>query len=307
MAIVQHEVILAPDGESYQSSYSPYGDKIVYVSRNRIGHQQAQIYERDLSSGRERRLTFQNGNLSSPRYAPNEKSILYSSPTDELKENPPLLQAPKAESKLPLQYREPNEVYLHNLDSLEMTRLTKRPGFDGEARFSPDGREIFWTRNRNDRTEIVFQNVGGYGIPHMVFRLGTNPTQYAMSSDGKTAAWIEWDENYTISHLKIRKGKDVIEVNPAQTVVKTDIEFSRDGRWLVWAQADRDKSHFELWSYDVENLCARKLQVPDGSERRYPSLSPDLQWLTYTVIRDKKPQVARTTFVQPSGPCRPSN
>lgn len=296
------------DGDSYQASYSTFGNKILFVSRGRPGHTQAQIYEKDFTTNRERRLTFQNGNVSGPRLHPQERMFLYSSPTDELKEN--LLQTnPGKEPKLPVAYREPNEVYLHNLDTLEMTRITRRPGFDAEARFSSDGRNIFWTRTRADRTEVVTATAQGSNA-YAIRNLGKNPTQYNFSPDGQVAAWIDWNDDFTVSALKLRKGKEVIEINADQNTLKTDIDISRDGQWLLWSQVVDPKAaqpRHEIWVYDLENLCSRKANVPDDSDRRYPALSPDLQWLTYTVTRAGKSIIARTTFVQPSGPCRESN
>lgn len=293
---------MVSEGESSQPSYSNFGNKLIFISRQRPGHQQAQVYERDLSSGRERRLTFQNGHLSWPRLHPQDRLLLYSSTTDELKENPPILQEPGKARKFPFPYTEPNELYLHNLDTLEMTRLTKRPGFDGEARFAAEGRQISWTRQRLDRTEIATSAVGGQA--QLVGRLGKNATQFVTSPDGKVSAWVEWNDDFTASKLKIRRSKDVIEVDADQAALKTDLEISRDSRWLLWAQAKAPGAPLQIWTFDLENPCARPAVVPDNSDRRYPTLSPDLQWLTYTVQKNKKSMIARTTFVQPTGPCR---
>src|SRR6185312_6569959 len=64
--------VIVGDGNSSQPSYSPDGSKLLFVSRGRVGHKLAQVYEKDLSSGFERRITFQNGNCYRPRYHPKE-------------------------------------------------------------------------------------------------------------------------------------------------------------------------------------------------------------------------------------------
>src|SRR4051812_48354251 len=83
--------IVIEDGESSQAVYNSKGDKILFNSKKRPGHTHDQVYEKDLSTGAERRITFQNGSTFQPRYQPKDQGIIYSSSTDELKENPPLL------------------------------------------------------------------------------------------------------------------------------------------------------------------------------------------------------------------------
>lgn len=263
------------------------------------------MYEKDLTTGTETRITFQNGDVSHPSYHPHQNLILYASSTDELKENPPLLRSSQEGGPLPEAYRETSEVYLHSLDGLEITRLTDRPGFDGEPRFSPDGRTITWTRARNNKLEVISFNPKSR-VTSVVTKLGSNPSQFTTSADGKWRAWVDWDDSFGIARLKIQNGKnDPQEININMVVPKQDPEFSSDSKWLFWAQFDPEASNHQIWTLELGTMCARRLINNKKGDRRHPILSPDMKRLVYTVVSktESKSRIAQMGFLPPTGPC----
>lgn len=301
-----NQQVIVEEGESSQATYSPKGDKLLFISGSRAAHKQPQVYEKDLSSGEERRITYQNGGNMHPRYHPKENLIVYASSTDELKENPPLLNPNTAASKLPFPYQTPMEVYSHSLRALEITRLSHRFGFDGEPRFSNDGREIFWTRVTNQKTEVISTNRLTQNS-HTLKNLGTNPTQLVVSADGKTLAWIDWDETFGVARLRVQKGKEKpVEIGAENIVYKTDLSFTSDSKWLLWAQKDTQLPVFDLWALDLDRLCPRRLTASADGERRHPVVSPDMTWLTYTWVRHDRSRIARARFEPPAGSCPPT-
>lgn len=295
---------LVEDGFSSQPIYSPTGNKLLFVSSQRATHTQKQVYEKDLASGEERRLTFQTGDNFGPKYHPREPWIVYASTTDELKENPPLLNFNREPSLLPPQFQIPTEIYIHSLDGLEITRITDRMGFDGHPRFSPDGKRLVWTRAvkgrmqavQLDRLNRVLQPLAG---------LGVNPTDFITTSDKKFSAWIEWDEKFEIAKLNFKAGQQgkVEEVNANHQVTKTDPVFSPDDKYLVWSQYNALGQHYEIWLYSLENKCAYMMVGSDSADRRHPVFSPNMKSLTYTHIRGERSRIATLPFVPPTGPC----
>ncbi len=305
------ESILVEDGQSSQAVFNPSGDRLLFVSAGRPGHTQAQVYEKNLADGEETRITFQNGDVSHPVYHPKEEAILYSSSTDELKENPPLLRPSAEASTLPPYFQEPTEVYLHSLKGLEITRLTDTPGFDGEARFSHDGKTISWTRARQNKLEVMTMNRVSRQS-RAVSSLGSNPALMTSSPDGKWRAWVDWDASFGVARLKIQKGNTPpLEIAPDLVVPKADVEFSSDSRWLFWSQWNPKTNTWQLWSFQAESACARKLSDNAEDDRRHPSLSPDLRRLVFTSLRKGKAKatpnvqsrILQVGFTPPSGPC----
>jgi Tol biopolymer transport system component len=107
-----------------------------------------------------------------------------------------------------------------------------------------------------------------------------------------------------VSKLRVQKGKaDPVEVAGDMIVTKTDLSFSPDSKYLLWAQKDPQTNLYDLWIADLETLCPQRLPPIPGQERRYPVLSPDMKWLTFTMIDKKRSRIARMGFTPPAGPC----
>ncbi len=303
VASTSDEETVVKDGENGQASYSADGSKMLFVSWKRPNHSQPQIYEKILGTGTERRLTYQNGSTFLPRYHPTEPLIVYSSTTDELKENSPLLNPAIAETNLPAEYQQPTEVYMHAINGLEITRLTERHGFDGEAKFTADGKQLMFTRIIKNRASIALINHRTKGT-QVLGGLGVNPTNYVSSPDRKTTAWIEWDLDFKIAKLKIKRPKEATtEVNAEHQVSKSDLVLSPDNRYLVWSQLNAIGGNFEIWVYDTESKCPYMMVGSDSADRRYPVFTPDMKTLTYTMVKGERSRIVNLPFVPPTGPC----
>lgn len=300
------EEILVDDGNCSEPVYSPSGDRLLYICQNRPTHSQSQIYERDLSTGTERRLTFQNGSTFHPRYHPKDPWIIYSSTTDELKENPPLLNPPTEPSPLPADLQQPTEIYIHSLDGFEITRITDRLGHDGEAQFSTDGKELTWTRVDNKRTKIFSIN-RFTKVAHALSGFQDNPVGYVQAPGRKASAWLEWDKDFTHVRLKFKKGSTApVEINADHNVDKDDLAFSPDGQFLAWSQFNALRGYREIWVLNVATSCSFMLVGSDSADRRHPAFSPDVKRIAYTITRGERSRIAAMPFVPPTGSCLPA-
>lgn len=126
-------------GQQSDPAFSSSGEKILYISWERKEHAHKQVYEYDFTSQREQRVTFQDGENKFPSYW-TESKIIYSSNTDEIKENVfSLYGADKSEWF---------ELYSSDLVGEDIDRLTQRPGLDDKALRDPWGKGgIFFISN----------------------------------------------------------------------------------------------------------------------------------------------------------------
>lgn len=289
------------EGESAQPSFSPDGERLIFVSANRVGHSLPQVYEKNLSTGAERRITYQSGQTSRPTYHPKLNMIAYASSTDEWREQPPRNIPDPTPSKLPGEYQALFEVYVHNLNALDISRLSKHSGFDGEPHFHRDG-SLTYTQAGKEALEVV--SIKPYGAGNQVLsRLGKNVSSYVSSADGKVMAWLEWDKEFQKSILKVQKAKAKIFDTKADTnLLKQDLELSADGQWLFWSQTD-NKGLSSIWVMDTETYCPRMLIGDEKVSVRHPTLSPHQKTLAYTHLAQSRSRIAWRTFSLPSGSC----
>lgn len=271
------------------------------MSTNRVGHTLPQVYEKSLTTGVERRVTFQSGQTSRPTYHPKLNLIAYASSTDEWREQPPRNIPDPTPSKLPAEYQAIYEVYVHDLGALDIARLSKHPGFDGEPHFHRDG-SLTFTRANGESLEVVlikpFSNTS-----QVLGRLGKNTSSYVTSADGRLSAWLEWDKEFQSAKLKLQKTKaKAVDTKADPSALKQDLEFSSDGKLLFWSQTD-DKGQSSIWAMDTEDLCPRKISNDAKASVRHPTLSPNQKTLAYTHMAQGRSRIAWRTFTMPSGSC----
>lgn len=299
------ETVLVSDGQSSQGVYSPKGDRFLFVSWKRSTHQQPQVYEMDLNRKNQRRITFQDGSTFFPQYHPKENWIVYSSTTDEIKENPPLLNPfVKFRKANPEPFAMPMEVYMHSLEGLEITRMSDRSGFDGEAHFSLDGNSLVWTQAIGARLQTVLHNRRG-DETKLLTKSNESIGSWQASRDGSARAWLEWDAGLEASWVEVQKGKGKAVRLPLQErrARRMNLVFSPDSKWLIWAESDALKGEYDLWAADVDTLCPRPLTATPERSERYPTVSPDMKWLTYTSYQGQRSRILRAPFSPPKGPC----
>ena len=220
-----------------------------------------------------------------------------------MKENPPLLAADSKPSKFPPTYQQPFEIYQHALQGLDIKRLTQNPGFDGEASFSKDGKTIFFTRRHGQLLDI--RSMASTGKQVLRLKGPALPSSsYVVSPDGKHSAWVEWDKEYAVGRLKLRSPKNgAQELAQNMVVHKTDLQFSPDSRWLLWSQLNTETSTYQLWAYEIQAQCLRRLTAHRDGHRRDPVISPDMKWLAYTTERKARSRIVKVPFAPESSPC----
>lgn len=268
-------------GENSEGSFSPDGQKIVYVSSQRKQHHQGQIYEMDLKTHKEKRVTFQGTVVHSPHYSAKGDAILYASATDELKEDPPLLHDKKLDTNFsgPPIYLEHTELYLHHLPGLQMDRLSRHPGFDGEARFVSHGQLIF-TRREKDRLSVFEKAIKGNSA-HPLRGAGPRSAQPASALDGKRLAWIEYSADFKTSSLKVKDGHKVQTILDEILALKKDPVWSPDGEMILFSMNHPNPKVFEIYAVKKDGNCLTPL-TQDGVISEEPAISPTQDAFLFT-------------------------
>jgi Tol biopolymer transport system component len=133
-------------GTNQKAHFSPDGKTLIYLSGARDAHKHVQVYEMSLSTFREKRITFHDGDCHDVDYSPTGEQLIYSSTTDELKERPRLLN--QKIGTLP-----PTEIYLTDRKGSQIQRLTHAPGYQSEMSWV-GANQVMYVSEHAGKTQI---------------------------------------------------------------------------------------------------------------------------------------------------------
>src|SRR5580704_12516244 len=133
-------------GEGY---FSPNGDWIVYQAYP-IGYPFYQIYVQKLDETTPRLLSTGRGRTTCAYFSPDGTKIIFASSHTDPKIDETELhareEAAKGGRRRYMWDFDPNmDIYVINFDGTGMKRLTDSPGYDAEASYSSDGKQIVFT------------------------------------------------------------------------------------------------------------------------------------------------------------------
>jgi Tol biopolymer transport system component len=115
-------------GTNQMPRFVPQSQKLYFLSKDRSPKLGWQLYELDFGTFRERRLTYQDGDIESFAISSSGQYLAFASTTDELKERPRALFP--AQEKFP-----PTEIYLSDIRALHIDRVTEEPGYQGQVKW----------------------------------------------------------------------------------------------------------------------------------------------------------------------------
>ena len=159
------------------------------------------------------------------------------------------------------------DIYLYNLKSKELARITKDIAIDTEANFAPDGKSIAFTSNRSGQVQIYIKNLVSGNIKRATFE-GSYNAKPVFSPDGKSLALIHRiGKDYRVALLDI-KTRDLTVMT--QNKLDESPYFSPNGGMIIFATNKDNKGVMSVISLHNNQIVelARK-----GTEVREPSWS----------------------------------
>jgi len=161
------------------------------------------------------------------------------------------------------------DLYLYNLNSKKLTRLTTNIAIDTEANFSPDGNYIAFTSNRSGQVQIYIMNLKNKEIKRATFA-GRYNSKPVFSPDGKSLAFIHRvDKDYRVALLDI-KTRDLTVLT--QNKLDESPYFSPNGGMIIYA-SNREGigilSVISLYNNQIVELAQKGIEVREPSWSNY--------------------------------------
>ena len=303
---------LTSSGENTDARFSTDGKRILFVSRSRSGHHQAQIYELHLGAMREKRITFHDGDDASPVYATDGVHIFFSSSTDEIKEEPHVSDrllrtyrpevfakrhASRAEAKD--SDEEGSEIYEQTLHGRSIERLTHSPGFDGDVEPDPSSKNIVFSSARTKKTTRLFV---AKGKSQTALSQGDFVDRFPrISQNGKWLIWSRKAVGGEDMHLMIMEnGKSNRPPRALTSGSSLDLHpaWHPSGEIAVFA-SNRDDRVFNLYTIDREGRCLKRLTQSEF-DLLQPVFNPDGKQIIFTARRGDQHQLFVLDYKPPA-------
>lgn len=292
-----HQVTFVGDNE--RPRFSPNGKKLIYSSRLRDGHKGSQIYEMDLDTLKERRMTFSDGDAFDATYI-SEGEVLYSSTTDEIKERPLI-------NKIFDKEYPPSDLYMSDLYGTEIVRLTQQPGYDGQGLFllHPTKPAILFTSRRGELTGLYRLDLEMLPVSLLSAESQKEKRFPSLSADGKQLVWAERDlKSGRQSLVSMKFGDKAPQIFKSDEGEYSDIFFApRPPARLFYSIKRKGERFSQIESYHIEKNCTQV--VLKGEEHlTSPSTSNDLEErLAFTREFKGQKQIYIIPLPSDLGPC----
>jgi Tol biopolymer transport system component len=261
--------------QSEEPAWSPDGRKIAFVS-DRAGN--AEIYVMNADGSEQRRLTRNAAPDFGPAWSPDGRKIAFQSLRNA---------GPRACSQAHVSAGCNWELYVMNADGSGQRRLTRDPGLDRGATWSPDGRELLFGRAPWEQGAL--RRSPGFWIMNAdgsdQRRLVTADRTAAWSPDGRMIAFSrKAGSNREIYVIRPDgSGQRALTHNPG---VDADPTWSPDGRKIAFLGRREPGNNVDVYVMNADGTGQRNLTRNTASYFYSPvAWSPDGRKMTFVSDR----------------------
>ncbi|MFC3578558.1 Tol-Pal system beta propeller repeat protein TolB [Sphingomonas hylomeconis] len=273
----------------------PYFDsRVVYVSETGPkGKRIKRLAIMDQDGANHRFLTNGQSIVLTPRFAPNQQTIVYMSYVGDkpaiyvydigsgkqrlLVNNPNLTFAPRASPDgkwvlFSMAVAGNTDLYRVSMSGGSPQRLTESPGIDTGGSYSPDGSRIVFESDRSGGQQLYTMNADGSNQQRISFGGGRYATP-VWSPRGDLIAYTRISGNFRIGIMSPAGGNEKLLTDEWQDEGPS---WSPNGRVLTFYRQGRGGSgKADLWSVDLTGVNERRIATPlDGSDPGWGPLRP---------------------------------
>ena len=259
-----------------------------------------QIFTGDLApDAKPKMVSTGEGACTCAYYHPDGKSILFASTHLDPTPSGPKGPAYSRTERYKWEFPRGMDIFRANPDGTNLVRLTDTPGYDAEASYSPDGKQIVFTSFRDGNAEIYIMDADGTNPRRITHAKGYDGGPF-FSPDGKR-----------LIYRSDRKDNDLLQIfvnNTAGTAERalTNNEYVNwgpswylDSRHIIYATSRHGHQNYELYLMDVDSGDDVRITYHEGFDG-LPVFSPDgkrLMWTSSGRTADKKSQLFLADFI----------
>jgi TolB protein len=240
MVLESHQPLMSP-------AWSADGQWLAYVSFE--GHHSA-IYVQEVRSGQRRQVSARAGINGAPAFSPDGRRLALT--LGGAGGNP--------------------DIYVLDLATQNLTRITDDPAIDTEAVWAPDGNSLYFTSDRAGAPQIYEIGVQSGARPKRITFEGTYNARPRISADGKLLAMVTLDQgNYRIAVQDLQSGAMRVL---SRGRLDTSPSFAPNSASLIYSDEAGERG--VLATVSIDGLTGQRLKS-DVGEVREPVWGPFIQ------------------------------
>lgn len=199
------------------------------------------------------------------------------------------------------------DIFEADLDGGNLKRLTDAPGYDAEAGFSPDGKQLVFCSKRTGHLELHIMDANGGNVR----KLTNAPNCYNggpfFSPDGKRVIFRadRQEKDQLQIHVIDADGANERRLT-SNNGVNWGPYWHPSGKYIIYSGADHSnpmvRPNYDLYMMDIDTQETVRLTFAPGADV-LPVFSPDGKKLLWTSTRDGRmpgSQIFIADFVMPS-------
>ncbi len=309
---------LTSSGENTDARFSPDGTRILFISRARPSHKQAQVYELYLGRMTEKRITFHDGDDGAPVYHPDGQHLLFSSATDEIKEEPYVIDrlmknyypeglAKRGKDK-PGDINEGSELYLQSLHGRVIDRLTRTAGFDSDPDVDAKTKRVVFSSARTKDSMHIWLLNGKNQVRLTEGQVIDRSPRFAPDAKAivlsrtkaKAERAVAADDSADMD-LILLEGNDFRKTRALTSGPGSDLypAWNPNGEEIIFSSNRGGGGVFNLYSIDRAGQCVRRLTTSDFDQLQ-PGFSPDGKQIVFTGKREGQHHIYVMDYPKPS-------
>ena len=299
-------------GENAEAYWSPDGKQLILQSK-RDEFQCDQIYVMNADGGNVRRLSNGLGKTTCAYFFPDMSRILYSSTHLASRECPP---PPDYSKGYVWSMYSSFDIFTARPDGSDLKRLTDNPGYDAEATFSPDGKTIIFTSQRDGDLDLYTMRPDGSDVKRITKEIGYDGGAF-YSRDGRRIVWrasrpkseeekAVYKELLALGHIR-PMALELYVANADGSGAKqvTDNRaanfgpyFFPDGRRIIFSSnvGAPGGRNFDLWTIRDDGTGMEQITFNETFDG-FPMFSPDGRKLVFASNRNGKVRGETNIFV----------
>ena len=225
-------------------AWSPDGQWLAYVS---FETRHSAVYVQRVRTGERRQVSARAGVNGAPAWSPDGRRLALT--LGGSNGNP--------------------DVYVLDLASQGLIRITEDPAIDTEPEWAPDGKSLYFTSDRAGSPQIYQAPVEPGAHPRRITFTGTYNARPRVSPDGSQLAMVTLDNgNYRIAVQDLTNGSVRVL---SHGHLDESPSFAPNGATLIYSE--REGNRGTLATVSTDGLTGLRLKAPQG-EIREPAWGP---------------------------------